>query len=136
VIELAARTIGGLCARALRFGAGVSLEELVLASALRRPLPAVARERKAAGVLMLPTPRAGVLEEVAGLETARAVPGVVDVTIAAHRGDRLVPLPEGSRYLGFVFSRADSPAAAEAALRAAHARLEVRLRGSGTATTS
>ena len=128
VIEIAARTIGGLCSRTLRFGAGVSLEELVLASALRLPVPSLARERAAAGVLMIPIPRAGILEEVGGLERARAVPGIVEISISAHSGERLVPLPEGSRYLGFVFSRAAEPAEAEAALREAHARLDVRVR--------
>ena len=128
VIELAARTIGGLCARTLRFGTGLSLEELVLRAALRLPLPSVERERCAAGVLMIPIPGAGVLESVGGIESARAVPGVVDVAISAHPGERLVPLPEGSRYLGFVFSRGEEPAAAEAALREAHRLLEIRVR--------
>ena len=77
--------------------------------------------------MMIPIPAAGVLEEVGGLEAARAVEGIVDVTISAHPGQRLVPLPEGSRYLGFLFSRADGPAAAEAALREAHAKLEFRI---------
>ena len=34
VLELAARSIGGLCARSLRFGAGVSLEEVIIRHAL------------------------------------------------------------------------------------------------------
>jgi biotin carboxylase len=124
VIELAARSIGGLCSRALRFGTGMSLEEIVLASALRLPLPSLERERHAAGVMMIPIPRAGILREVRGLEAAREVAGVVEVTISAHVGQRLVPLPEGSRYLGFLFSRSETPETAEAALREAHRRLE------------
>jgi biotin carboxylase len=128
LIEIAARSIGGLCARTLRFGTGMSLEEVILRSALGLPIPTLEREKAAAGVLMIPIPRAGVLEEVRGLDRARGVPGIVDVAISAHPGARLVPLPEGARYLGFVFSRAEAPAAAEAALREAHRSLELVIR--------
>ncbi len=127
IIEIAARSIGGLCARTLSFGAGMSLEELVLRHALGREVPGPDARGGASGVMMIPIPRAGVLEEVRGLDSARAVEGVVDVAIAAHPGQRLVPLPEGSRYLGFVFARASEPAAAEAALREAHGKLEFRI---------
>ncbi|HYB52423.1 MAG TPA: ATP-grasp domain-containing protein [Thermoanaerobaculia bacterium] len=129
LIELAARSIGGLCARTLRFGTGVSLEELILSNALRLPIPSLERERLAAGVMMIPIPRPGVLREVHGLDRARAVPGLVEATISAHPGQTLVPLPEGSRYLGFLFSRAETPERAEAALREAHAALEFRIEG-------
>ncbi len=98
----------------------MSLEELILRHALRMEMPEPERERRAAGVMMIPIPRAGILEEVRGLEEARAVPDIEDVTISIHIGQRLVPLPEGSRYLGFIFSRAASPERAEAALREAH----------------
>jgi Biotin carboxylase len=124
LIEMAARSIGGLCSRTLRFGTGMSLEELILRHALRKEMPEPERERRAAGVMMIPIPRAGVLEEVRGLPEARAVPDIEDVTISAHIGQTLVPLPEGSRYPGFIFSRAATPERAEAALREAHALLE------------
>jgi len=126
VIEIAARSIGGLCSRTLRFGTGMSLEELILRHALGLGVAAAGLEG-AAGVMMIPIPRAGVLEEVLGLAEARAVPAIEDVTISAHAGSRLVPLPEGDRYLGFIFSRAATPERAEAALREAHARLEFRI---------
>jgi hypothetical protein len=87
------------------------------------PIASLERERRAAGVMMIPIPRGGVLRGVEGLDAARAVPDVEDVTISMHRGDVVVPLPEGARYLGFIFSRAATPAAAEAALRAAHRAL-------------
>ena len=125
IIEIAARSIGGLCARTLSFGAGMSLEELVLRHALRLPVETEPADRSAAGVMMIPIPAAGVLEEVGGVEDARAVKGIADVTISAHSGQRLVPLPEGSRYLGFIFARAEDPAEAEAALREAHRRLKI-----------
>jgi biotin carboxylase len=127
VLELAARSIGGLCSRSLRFGLGVSLEELILRHALGLPLDGMAREERAAGVMMLPIPRAGVLRGVRGVEEARAVPGIGGVEITVPRGRPVRPLPEGDRYLGFVFAKADSPAEVEAALREAHARLEVEL---------
>lgn len=128
LLEIAARSIGGLCGRTLRFGADVSLEELVLRHALGREIPEPQAGR-ASGVMMIPIPAssAGSLEEIRGLEDARAVKDIVEVTISAHLGQRLVPLPEGSRYLGFIFSRAADPAAAEAALREAHAKLEFRI---------
>ncbi len=131
-IEVAARSIGGLCSRTLRFGTGMSLEELILRHALGRDVGEIERGGGAAGVMMIPIPKAGVLEAVGGLEAARAVSGVEEVTISAHLGQRLVPLPEGSRYLGFLFSRADSPERAEAALREAHGRLDFQIAGEET----
>jgi biotin carboxylase len=127
VIEVAARSIGGLCARTLRFGLGAtSLEELVIRNALGLPLgaPETALARSgAAGVMMIPIPTGGVLGEVRGVERARAVPLVEDVQITAKPGQVLVPLPEGAAYLGFLFARGDAPGAVEAALRHAHAEL-------------
>src|SRR6185503_14433849 len=123
VLEVAARSIGGLCSRTLRFGTGMSLEEIILRHALGWPIATLARERRPAGVMMIPIPRAGRLQAVRGAEAAAAVGGIEDVTITAHVGQDLVPLPEGWQYLGFIFARADSSAAVEAALRDAHARL-------------
>ena len=123
VIEVAARSIGGLCSRTLRFGTGMTLEELILRHALGWKIESLDRERRAAGVMMLPIPRAGRLRAVHGKDAAEAVPGVEEVAITAHVGQELVPLPEGWQYLGFVFARAETPAAVERALRAAHACL-------------
>jgi biotin carboxylase len=123
LLELAPRSIGGLCSRTLRFGTGLTLEELILRHALRLDLASLERERRPAGVLMLPVPAAGTLRAVGGEEAARAVPGVEDVAVTVHLGQTLVPLPEGDRYLGFVFARADTPDAVEAALREAGRRL-------------
>jgi biotin carboxylase len=128
MVEIAARSIGGLCSRTLSFGTGMSLEEIILRHALDLPIASLVRDRRAAGVMMIPIPGAGVLDEVEGLGEARAVPGIEDVTISIHRGQEVVPLPEGSRYLGFIFARAETPADAEAALREAHARLRFVIR--------
>jgi biotin carboxylase len=128
VLELAARSIGGLCSRTLRFGTGLTLEDIILRRALDLPIASLEREHAAAGVMMIPIPRAGVLEKVTGIEAAGALPDVEDVTISAHPGETLVPLPEGHRYLGFIFARARTPAAAEQALRAAHAALDFVIR--------
>lgn len=124
LIELAARPIGGRCSAALRFGDGASLEEIACRHALGLPLPGLAREDRASGVMMIPVPGAGVLREVRGLAAARAVPLVSGVEITAHEGERLVPWPEGSRYPGFIFARGDTAAEVEVALRAAHAHVE------------
>jgi len=123
VIELAARSIGGLCSRTLRFGTGMSLEELILRQALGWKIPSFDRERRAAGVMMIPIPRAGRLTAVHGKEAAEAVDHVEEVAITAHVGQELVPLPEGWQYLGFIFARAEAPDVVEKALRAAHAHL-------------
>jgi biotin carboxylase len=123
VLEVAARSIGGLCARTLTFGTGLSLEDLILCHALGRPLESLERERRAAGVMMIPIPRAGRLVAVSGAEDAKAVEAIEDVVITMHPGQDVVPLPEGWQYLGFIFARAETPAAVERALREAHARL-------------
>ncbi len=123
LLEIAARSIGGLCARALRFGLGVSLEQLILRHALRLPMRDVARTDAASGVMMLPIPKAGRLRAVHGTARARAVPGIVGVEITTAPGQELTPLPEGNRYLGFVFARGAAPADVERALRRAHAEL-------------
>jgi len=128
ILEVAARTIGGLCARALRFGAGASLEELVVAHAMGLPLASIRREPGASGVMMLPIPGRGILHGVAGLEGARAVPGVEDVVVTAPEGREVVPLPEGDAYLGFLFARGETPEAVEASLRAAHRLLSFDIR--------
>jgi biotin carboxylase len=126
IVELAARTIGGLCSRTLAFGTGHSLEELVMAHALDRSTGAP-RAPGAAGVMMLPIPRAGVLLGVDGREDALAVPGIVGLDITVAPGRRVLPVPEGNRYLGFLFARGADPLAVEAALRTAFSSLEIRI---------
>ena len=127
VIELAARSIGGLCSRALSFTNGVKLEELILRHALGLPTTNFERDERATGVMMIPIPGAGRLIAVAGLDAARSVPGIDDVIISVHIGERLVPLPEGDRYLGFIFARANEPGEVELALRNAHKLLRFEI---------
>lgn len=122
-LEVAARSIGGLCSRVLRFGTGLSLEDLIIRHALGQPVASFEREKRPAGVMMIPIPQAGVLREVQGVEEAEQVPGIEAVTISIPIGQPVVPLPEGHQYLGFIFARADSPQHVEAALRNAHRRL-------------
>jgi biotin carboxylase len=124
VIEVAARAIGGLCSRTLRFGEGISLEELIIRHALGQRVDRLEREPDAAAVMMIPIPRAGVLEAVRGIEEARRVADIEDVVITAHITQEILPPPEGGSYLGFIFSRAETPDRAEAAVREAHSRLE------------
>jgi hypothetical protein len=123
VIELAARSIGGLCSRVLRFGVGMRLEELILRHALDLPIESLEREDRPAGVMMIPIPRAGRLQQARGIQRAHRVSGVEDVTITIPLGQMVVPLPEGNKYLGFIFARKESPEAVEATLREAHSRL-------------
>jgi formate-dependent phosphoribosylglycinamide formyltransferase (GAR transformylase) len=128
-IELAPRTIGGMCSRAVESG-GNSLEEVVIHHALGLPDPRRGRRRGATGVLMLPVAITGRLDAIRGVAAARAVAGVVDVIITAGPGQEVVALPEGDRYLGFVLARADGPDEVEAALRQAWATLEVEITAS------
>ena len=123
VIDVASRAIGGKCSGALEFGGGTSLECLILSQALGVVPPSMEREKKASGVMMIPIPGAGVLKGVEGKEEALAVPGIVEVDISIHIGGRVVPLPEGERYLGFIFAKGERPEEVEAALRAAHDKL-------------
>jgi biotin carboxylase len=136
VIEVAARAIGGQCSRTLRFAAGMSLEELILRQLLRMDVPSPELAREAAGVMMLPIPYPGVLQEIRGQAEALAVPGIEELTVTAMPGDELVPLPEGTRYLGFLFARSDRAEAVEAALREAHRRLTVVIRVSPNTGTA
>jgi hypothetical protein len=130
LVEMAGRSIGGLCSQTLRFahGADVSLEEIILRHALGLEIAALVRETQSGGVMMIPIPEAGLLRGVSGLEEAKAVTGIEDVQITAKLNYPLVPLPEGENYLGFIFARGGTPAEVEMALRAAHAclRFEVR----------
>lgn len=124
LLEVAARTIGGQCARLLRFGTDSGLEELVITHALGRALPSAAADR-AGGVLMLPIGRGGVLRRVEGVLAASRVEHIEEVEISVREGYELIPLPEGSSYLGFIFARGPSPEVVERALREAHALLRV-----------
>ncbi len=128
ILEAAARPIGGLCARVLRLGAPYfTLEQLLLRHALGEDVSGAALAAGSHGVMMIPIPQSGVYRGVRGLEEARKVPGVEDIVITAKEGQELIPLPEGSTYLGFLFVRAASSALAQNALREAHQRLEFDL---------
>lgn len=128
VIEIAGRTIGGLCGRALRFGLlGAPLETLVLRHALGMRKESLRREHVASGVLMVPIPRSGVLRAVRGVDTVRAMPHIASVEITASVGSRVAPPPDGDRYLGFVFARATDPATVEETLRTAMDTIQVEL---------
>ncbi len=123
VLEVAARPIGGLCSRVLRFADGSSLEHVLLRHAIGQDVSAATREAPAAAVMMIPIPKRGMLKSVEGEAAARAVPYVEDVQVTAKPGQRLERLPEAGSYLGFIFARAGSTADADAAVRAAHAQL-------------
>ena len=126
ILEIAARSIGGLCGRALTHLVGMSLEELILRHALGERAPA-AGERGAAGVMMIPIPRRGIFRGVEGKAEALSVPYVTGVALTAEPGQIVAPPPEGASYLGFIYSRADRPAQAEAALRDAHRMLRFEI---------
>lgn len=121
MLEVAARPIGGLCARVLP-----GLPELILRHAVGDPW-ATQSFPNATGVMMIPVPRAGIYQNVEGVDEAKRTPGIEDVIITAKQGERLVPLPEGNSYLGFIFARGERPDDVEAALRTAHSRLSFQI---------
>ena len=128
MLEIAARPIGGLCSRALSFGVfGASLETVLLRNALRLPQGGLDPLAPAAGVMMLPIPRRGRRGSVAGREDALRVPGITGLEITVAEGAVVVPLPEGNRYLGFLFSRGPTPEDAEQSLRKAYSLLDIAI---------
>jgi len=135
ILEVAARSIGGLCGRVLIHFLGMSLEELILRQAVAEPLP-IAGEGGAAGVMMMPIPRRGIYHGLEGLAAAQAVPGVTGVAITVQPGEIIAPPPDGASYLGFIFARAASPADAEMALRIAHRQLHFDIRPEYPATVA
>jgi biotin carboxylase len=127
ILEVHARPIGGLCARALRFEDGIPLEEVILRHALGEEIGNIGPASPASGVMMIPIPKDGIYESTEGEEHARAVAGIDDIVITAAQGQRFLRLPEGSSYLGFIFASGASPAAVESSLRESHAELSFRI---------
>lgn len=127
LLEIAPRGIGGLCGRIFTTTLGMNSAEIILRHAMGLPVPA-RDDALAAGVMMIPIPVNGILGSVEGVAAARAVPQITGIEITAQPGQIMAPPPEGAAYLGFIFSRAATPQAAETALRAAHAALDIRMR--------
>ena len=127
LLEIAPRSIGGRCSTILRFEPEATLEDLILGHALGMPINGHVRAPAAAGVMMMPIPRAGVLREVTGTEAALRVPGVEGLEISIPVGQAVWPLPEGNRYLGFLFAGGETPEQVEASIRDAHSKLRVTI---------
>lgn len=128
MLEIAGRSIGGLCSTILEFGSGICLEELILRHAIGEEITSIQRDEHAAGVMMIPIPSTGMLKAVHGVEEAQQVPLITGVEITAKLNHPLVPLPEGASYLGFIFARGNTPAEVEEAIRQAHRRLKFDIR--------
>ncbi|HEX6480794.1 MAG TPA: ATP-grasp domain-containing protein [Ktedonobacteraceae bacterium] len=128
MLEIAGRSIGGLCSTILEFSSGMCLEELILRHAIGEEITTVERDEHAAGVMMIPIQSAGILKGVHGVEEAGKVPLITGIEITAKLNYSLVPLPEGASYLGFIFARGDSPAEVEEAIRKAHKLLRFDIR--------
>ena len=130
MLEVAARPIGGLCSRVLRFveaGSDASLEEVLLRHAVGQGISSCTLHPSAAGVMMIPIPQRGIYRGVTGESAARDVRHIEHLEITAKKEQLLEPLPEGDSYLGFIFARASTEAAVEEALREAHRRLRFEI---------
>lgn len=127
MVEMAGRSIGGLCSTILEFGAGVGLEEIILRHAVGLDVPTLELSNTAAGVMMIPIPKAGRLRGCSGVEHALEVPGIQGIEITAKMNYPIVPLPEGSSYLGFIFAKGATPEEVETSIRKAHDRLDFRI---------
>jgi hypothetical protein len=127
MLEIAARPIGGLCSRVLKFEPEASLEEVILRHAIGGDVSEYRLTPGAHGVMMIPIPRAGIYAGVDGLDRARSTTGIEDIAITAKEGQMLVPLPEGASYLGFIFARGSTVQGVDAVLREAHSRLAFKL---------
>ena len=128
MLEIAGRSIGGLCSTILEFGSGMCLEELILRHAIGQEITSIEREKHAAGVMMIPIPSAGILKGIQGVDEAEQVPLITGVEITAKLNYPLVPLPEGASYLGFIFARGETPDGVEDAIRMAHKLLKFEIR--------
>ena len=124
LIEIAARSIGGLCSKTLRFDGDITLEELILRHAIGEKIEEFNREKQAAGVMMIPIPKRGILKEILGLKQAQSVKGIEEIKITIPISQKVVPLPEGNKYFGFIFSRSEKPEVVEETLKEAHEQLE------------
>ncbi len=128
MLEIAGRSIGGLCSTILEFGSGMCLEELILRHAMGHEIASIEREKHAAGVMMIPIPSVGILKAVHGVDEAQKMPLITGVEITAKPNYPLVPLPEGASYLGFIFARGETPSDVENAIRKAHKLLKFEIR--------
>jgi len=124
LIEIAARSIGGLCSKTLRFDGDITLEELILRHAIGEKIERLNREKQAAGVMMIPISKLGILKGILGLEQAESVKGIEEIKITIPISQKVVPLPEGNKYLGFIFARSERPEEVEETLKKSHERLE------------
>ena len=127
IVEIAGRSIGGLCSRTLQFGTTTSLEELILLQACDLDINSAEQIEDARGVMMIPIPESGLLREVRGINEAEAVPLIESIEITAHLNYPLRPLPEGDNYLGFIFARGQTPELVEDSLRKSHQKLTFRI---------
>jgi hypothetical protein len=131
IIEIAPRSIGGYCSKALRFSESNSLETLILRQAIGEDITGIQREKKSSGVMMVPIPTNGILQSVQGQDEAESVSGISEIILTIPPGQPVSRPPEGNQYLGFIFARGESPEEVEKALRTAHACLQFDIRPTG-----
>ena len=127
LLEIAPRSIGGYCSKIFKFHPEATLEELILRQSLGMKISHFEKENKSEGVFMLPVPKAGILKNVSRIEEALQVDGIEDIEITIPVGRRVVPLPEGNQYLGFMFAKGKDPSSVESSLREAFSILELEI---------
>ena len=124
ILEVAARTIGGECARLFELVTNFGLEEYILNRATKRKCQSI-KFRQAAGILMIPVPNSGIVRRIEGVTQAQEVKHILDVKLDIRAGSKLTPWPEGDKYPGFIFAKAKTPELVEKALRKSHSCLNI-----------
>lgn len=127
LIELAARSIGGMCSNAIPLSGGRSLEELIIAEALGMEIPEFAIENQASGVFMMPVPAKGVLRSISGVEEAKSTRWITNVTLSMMINSEVSPIPYDARYVGFIFAKAPTSRAVVEALEEAFKKIEIEI---------
>jgi len=134
LLEIAARRIGGICSSMFAYSLGIDFNELIFKVALGDPYEIHRSKRRPSGVMMIPVPAKGLLVQVEGIETARNVEGVLDVTLRVRPGDMILTFPEQSCYIGFILAVGENPEQVQDTLLLAHSKLKLVIETSAEAS--
>lgn len=125
LIELAARSIGGMCSKAVPLANGQNLEYLILCEALEIRIEEVTTEKQASGVYMIPAPKSGKVKDIKGVDVAKTLRWITSVDMTTTLGTELKTIPYDAKYVGFIFAKAPSTKIVISALELAFQEIEL-----------